>query len=158
MQSVELNGYFSKITESEDLKYLYFGTWGSYGIESIFVDRKNEWIGKTITATFSFDDFSVDVLVGENGILNIPAEATEKVLNRNDPGRIVFSAPLSEDSKIVSTDIFFVVFDHSNDSGDESSITPSLYDQLVFTIDTRVPPSGNVGQILKKRSKWKYLE
>lgn len=152
MQSVELDGYFAKITESKDLKYLYFGTWGSYGIESIAVDRKNEWLGKTITATFSVKDFSIGVLVLEDGTLDIPPEATSKVLNPTSPGRIVFSAPISDDSKIVSTDIYFVVFDHGNINGEESSMTPSQYDQLVSMIDSRVPLSGKVGQFLKKGS------
>lgn len=157
MQSVELDGYFATLTESPDMKYLYFGTWGSYGIEEMLVERKNEWVGKTITATFSHDeDLSIEVVVPEDGNLRIPPEVTSAAYPKNDPGKIVFSAPLSEDSKLVSTDILFVVLDHAPIEGEESDFTPSQYDQILALIGSKIPDGGSVGQVLTKGTDGNY--
>ena len=157
MQSVVLDGYFAELQESPDMKYLYFGTWGSYGIEEIFVEKKNEWVGKTITATFSHDGgLSIEVIVPDGGHLKIPPEVTASDYPKNDPGKIVFSTPLSEDSKLVSTDILFVVLDHAPIDGDESDFTPSQYDQLLSLIESKVPQNGTKGQVLTKGADGNY--
>lgn len=157
MQSIVLDGYFAELQESPDMKYLYFGTWGSYGIEEIFVEKKNEWIGKTITATFSHDEgLSIEVIVPDDGHLRIPPEVTASAYPKNDPGKIVFSTPLSEDSKLVSTDILFVVLDHAPIDGDESDFTPSQYDQLLSLIESKVPQNGTEGQVLTKGADGNY--
>lgn len=157
MQSVVLDGYFAELQESPDMKYLYFGTWGSYGIEEIFVQKENEWTGKIITATFSHaDDLCVEVIVPDDGHLRIPPEATSAAYPKYNPGRIVFSTPLSEDSKLVSTDIRFVVLDHAPVEGDESEFTPSQYDQILSLIESKVPKNGTDGQVLTKGKNGNY--
>ena len=151
MQSVVLDGYFAELQETPDMKYLYFGTWGSYGIEEMLVETKNEWIGKTITATFSHaEDLSIEVIVPSDGHLKIPPEVTSAAYPKNNPGKIVFSTPLSEDSKLVSTDLLFVVLDHAPIEGDESDFTPSQYDQIVSLMESKVPQTGKTGQVLTK--------
>lgn len=58
---------------------LQLGTFDSYGIEKIHVTEDDEWAGLDILAVFHAPDgTATKVVVGANGMLAVPPEATAK--------------------------------------------------------------------------------
>lgn len=67
---------------------LQLGTFDSYGIEKIHVTADDEWAELDILAVFHAPDgTATKVVVGANGMLAVPPEATAK---QAGGGRIVF--------------------------------------------------------------------
>lgn len=81
---------------------LQLGTFDSYGIEKIHVTADDEWAGLEILAVFHAPGgTSTKVVVGADGMLAVPPEATAK---QAGGGRIVF-AGLSENVQRITVDM-----------------------------------------------------
>lgn len=109
------------------------GTADSYGLEQLRVTPGEGWEGLTITATFhppSGDP--VRVLVPEDGLLDVPWEATAST-GRSCRGKIVF-AGVADGVQRISCDLIYTVKLHAPVEGNESSATPELLDQVLAEV------------------------
>ena len=71
LHEVQLKGYSVRPGN------LSFGTFGSYGIEQLHVTLDDTWSGLAVTATFNQPEGEpVERRVPENGLIDVPAEAT----------------------------------------------------------------------------------
>ena len=141
---IKLDGYGAHTTLAEDRPVMLLGTAESYGIEVLHIVPGKDWAELTITATFNASDgSSTDVLMGTDGNIAVPTEATAK----SGSGRIVFTG-VSNGVQRISCDLEYFVVAHSAINGTQSGGTaPSWFEQAV----TRFMPSGGTaGQVLTK--------
>ena len=130
IHTIKLQGYTATDTQSSGK--LFLGSRGSYGIEQLQLIFGKEWQGMTVTATFHPPGTSmhpIRVLVGTDGIINVPPEATART-SLTVPGRIVFSG-LDKGVQLISCDMYYTVADHATVEGAESTATPSLLEQMI---------------------------
>ena len=141
---IKLDGYGAHTTLAEDRPIMLLGTAESYGIETLHVVSGKSWEGLTITATFNAPDgSSTDVLMGTDGNIAVPTEATAK----SGSGRIVF-AGVSNGIQRISCDLEYFVVAHSAINGVQSGGTaPSWFEQAVTRF---MPTGGTAGQVLTK--------
>ena len=143
---IKLDGYGAHTTLAEDRPVMLLGTAESYGIEMLHVAPGKDWAELTITATFNAaDGTSTDVLMGTDGNIAVPTEATAK----SGSGRIVFTG-VSDGIQRISCDLDYFVVAHSGINGTQSGgVAPSWFEQAV----TRFMPTGGIaGQVLTKKS------
>lgn len=160
MKEILLNGYKAeKLTK----KILSLGTWGSYGEEYLKITHDDSWNNMDIFAVFVLPDKTrTRVMVGESGIIQVPAEATSIYLPLNNPGRIVFEG-YGNNVKRLSTEIIYICLDHAPTDGEDTKpITPSEFEQYLEKvqniIDLSVPTEGEINQVLTKTengNEWK---
>lgn len=153
-QKVVLNKY------SASPQNLEFGTYGSYGNETLSFCFKDGWEDATqIIAVFNSNlENPTSVVVSGDGTCKVPHEATASVTS---DGKITIVG-YKKDAKIISLDITFRVRDHSAIDGDEpQEPTPDVFQQYLENVqeilDKAVPPEGTTGYILTKTddgSKW----
>lgn len=108
---------------------LQLGTFDSYGIEKIHVTADDEWAGLDILAVFHAPDgTATKVVVGANGMLAVPPEATAK---QAGGGRIVF-AGLAENVQRITVDMRYSTKPHSDIEGDNPGTpTPDVVQQIL---------------------------
>ena len=108
---------------------LQLGTFDSYGIEKIHVTEDDEWAGLDILAVFHAPDgTATKVVVGANGMLAVPPEATAK---QAGGGRIVF-AGLAENVQRITVDMRYSTKPHSDIEGDNPGTpTPDVVQQIL---------------------------
>ena len=108
---------------------LQLGTFDSYGIEKIHVTADDEWAGLDILAVFHAPDgTATKVVVGANGMLAVPPEATTK---QAGGGRIVF-AGLAENVQRITVDMRYSTKPHSDIKGDNPGTpTPDVVQQIL---------------------------
>jgi hypothetical protein len=108
---------------------LQLGTFDSYGIEKIHVTADDEWAGLEILAVFHAPGgTSTKVVVGADGMLAVPPEATAK---QAGGGRIVF-AGLSENVQRITVDMRYSTKPHSDIDGDNPGTpTPDVVQQIL---------------------------
>ena len=108
---------------------LQLGTFDSYGIEKIHVTADDEWAGLDILAVFHAPDgTATKVVVGANGMLAVPPEATAK---QAGGGRIVF-AGLAENVQRITVDMRYSTKPHSDIKGDNPGMpTPDVVQQIL---------------------------
>lgn len=108
---------------------LQLGTFDSYGIEKIHVTTDDEWAGLDILAVFHAPDgTATKVVVGADGMLAVPPEATAK---QAGGGRIVF-AGLAENVQRITVDIRYSTKPHSDIEGDNPGTpTPDVVQQIL---------------------------
>lgn len=108
---------------------LQLGTFDSYGIEKIHVTADDEWAGLDILAVFHAPDgTATKVVVGANGMLAVPPEATAK---QAGGGRIVF-AGLAENVQRITVDMRYSTKPHSDIKGDNPGTpTPDVVQQIL---------------------------
>ena len=108
---------------------LQLGTFDSYGIEKIHVTADDEWAGLDILAVFHAPDgTATKVVVGANGMLAVPPEATAK---QAGVGRIVFVG-LAENVQRITVDIGYNIKPHSDIEGDNPGMpTPDVVQQIL---------------------------
>lgn len=106
-----------------------FDSYGSYGIEKIHVTADDEWAGLDILAVFHAPDgTATKVVVGANGMLAVPPEATAK---QAGGGRIVF-AGLAENVQRITVDMRYSTKPHSDIKGDNPGMpTPDVVQQIL---------------------------
>lgn len=141
---IKLDGYGAHTTLAEDRPIMLLGTAESYGIETLHVVSGKSWEGLTITATFNASDgSSTDVLMGTDGNIAVPTEATAK----SGSGKIVFTG-VSNGIQRISCDLEYFVVAHSAINGVQSGGTaPSWFEQAVTRF---MPAGGTAGQVLTK--------
>ena len=141
---IKLDGYGAHTTLAEDRPIMLLGTAESYGIEMLHVVSGKSWEGLTVTATFNAPDgTSTDVLMGTDGNIAVPTEATAK----SGSGRIVFTG-VSNGIQRISCDLEYFVVAHSAINGAQSGGTaPSWFEQAATRF---MPAGGTAGQVLTK--------
>lgn len=115
---------------------LQLGTFDSYGIEKIHVTADDEWAGLEILAVFHAPGgTSTKVVVGADGMLAVPPEATAK---QAGGGRIVF-AGLSENVQRITVDMRYSTKPHSDIEGDNPGTpTPDVVQQILANSNNAV--------------------
>ena len=115
---------------------LQLGTFDSYGIEKIHVTADDEWAGLEILAVFHAPGgTSTKVVVGADGMLAVPPEATAK---QAGGGRIVF-AGLSENVQRITVDMRYSTKPHSDIYGDNPGTpTPDVVQQILANSNNAV--------------------
>lgn len=115
---------------------LQLGTFDSYGIEKIHVTADDEWAGLDILAVFHAPDgTATKVVVGANGMLAVPPEATAK---QAGVGRIVFVG-LTENVQRITVDMGYNIKPHSDIEGDNPGTpTPDVVQQILANSNNAV--------------------
>lgn len=143
---IKLDGYGAHTTLAEDRPVMLLGTAESYGIEMLHIAPGKDWAELTITATFNAaDGTSTDILMGTDGNIAVPTEATAK----SGSGRIVFTG-VSNGIQRISCDLDYFVVAHSAINGAQSGGTaPSWFEQAARRF---MPLGGTTGQVLTKKT------
>lgn len=130
LHEVVLQGYNVKPAS------LQLGTFDSYGIEEIHVTADDEWAGLGILAVFHAPNGTAKkVVVGADGMLNVPPEATAK---QAGVGRIVFVG-LAENVQRITVDMGYNIKPHSDIEGDNPGTpTPDVVQQILANSNNAV--------------------
>lgn len=148
MHEIVLNGYTA---HNSNNKHLIFGTAESYGIEKIHITPGPGWEDLLIKVVFHPPSSpAVAVLVGEDGVIDVPPEATAVSASEYNPGVIVFSG-VSEGVQRISANLTYTVMCHAPIDGAESEPTPSQWEQLVAQYQSKVDKhqgTENAGKVL----------
>lgn len=148
--NIVLKGYGAYLPTTPS-KLLCLGTAESYGIEQIHITPGADWENLLIKATFhppSGD--SVVVVLGEDGIIDVPPEATAVAAGEYNPGLIVFSG-VSDGVQRISANLAYTVIGHAPVEGKDSTPTPSQWEQLAEQYQSKVDKrqgSENAGKVL----------
>lgn len=115
---------------------LQLGTFDSYGIEKIHVTADDEWAGLDILGVFHAPDgTATKVVVGADGMLAVPPEATAK---QAGVGRIVFVG-LAENVQRITVDMGYSTKPHSDIEGDNPGTpTPDVVQQILANSNNAV--------------------
>lgn len=130
---------------------LVLGTWASYGIEQLQLSYGEGWQGRVVYASYMppYATEPTKVLVGEDGIVAVPPEATASA----GFGTVTIVGT-DEASQLISVDVPYMVMSHSPVDGNESAPTPDKWEQYIAQVqsivDKAVPPDGTVGYVLTK--------
>lgn len=130
MTEITLSGY----TASHNGRTLKLGTWDSHGVEQFKIIPGDGWDGLTITATFVTPQYRKRVLVPDDGIIDVPSEATAMPLTMKSPGKIVFSG-VTDGVQRITGNVNFTVDDHEEIEGSEPQPTPSEWEQFVARVE-----------------------
>ena len=123
LHEVQLKGYSVRPGN------LSLGTFDSYGIEQLHVTADDSWDGLDILAVFHAPNGDAKkVVVGADGMLNVPPEATAKQAGN---GRIVFVG-LAESVQRITVDMGYSTKTHSDIEGDNPGVpTPDVVQQIL---------------------------
>nr|DAN11490.1 MAG TPA: hypothetical protein [Caudoviricetes sp.] len=123
LHEVQLKGYSVRPGN------LSLGTFDSYGIEQLHVTADDSWDGLDILAVFHAPNGDAKkVVVGADGMLNVPPEATAKQAGN---GRIVFVG-LAENVQRITVDMGYNTKTHSDIEGDNPGVpTPDVVQQIL---------------------------
>ena len=100
LHEVQLKGYSVRPGN------LSLGTFDSYGIEQLHVTLDDTWSGLAVTATFNPPDGEpVEIRVPENGLIDVPAEATDN----EGTGTIVYCGVANGAQRISKTQGYSVI-------------------------------------------------
>jgi hypothetical protein len=130
LHEVQLKGYSVRPGN------LSLGTFDSYGIEQLHVTADDSWDGLDILAVFHAPDgTATKVVVGADGMLAVPPEATAK---QAGVGRIVFVG-LAENVQRITVDIGYNIKPHSDIEGDNPGTpTPDVVQQILANSNNAV--------------------
>lgn len=123
LHEVQLKGYSVRPGN------LSLGTFDSYGIEQLHVTADDSWDRLDILAVFHAPNGDAKkVVVGADGMLNVPPEATAKQAGN---GRIVFVG-LAENVQRITVDMGYNIKTHSDIEGDNPGVpTPDVVQQIL---------------------------
>lgn len=130
LHEVQLKGYSVRPGN------LSLGTFDSYGIEQLHVTADDSWDGLDILAVFHAPNGDAKkVVVGADGMLNVPPEATAKQAGN---GRIVFVG-LAENVQRITVDMGYNIKPHSDIEGDNPGVpTPDVVQQILANSNNAV--------------------
>lgn len=108
---------------------LVLGTWDSYGTEQLLLRHGPEWEGLAIDATFHNvpNDEGVTVLADTDGLVPVPPEAC---MRASKCATITFRG-VQDGVQRISCNLPYVVLDHAQVPGANSTATPSEYAQAL---------------------------
>ena len=111
---------------ADRIRRFSLGTKDSYGIEQLRIVPGEGWDGLTITATFHPPEGeAVQVLVPADGLIDVPPEATRSGSELPIKyGKIVF-AGVADGVQRISCNLPYMVLDHAQVPGANSTATPS---------------------------------
>jgi len=100
LHEVQLKGYSVRPSN------LSLGTFDSYGIEQLHITLDDTWSGLAVTATFNPPEGEpVEIRVPENGLIDVPAEATAN----EGTGTIVYCGVANGVQRISKTQGYSVI-------------------------------------------------
>lgn len=131
IHEIYLSGYTATVIDPP----LTLGTYDSYGNETIRVSHSSLWDGLAITATFHpAGGSAVEVLVGADGIVTVPHEATEGKYSASGKGSVVFCGTASN-RRTISCSATYNVSDHASVGGANSDApTQDKWQQFVAEV------------------------
>lgn len=148
MYEIVLNGYTAQHSSN---RCLSLGTAESYGIEKIHITAGPGWEDMLIKAVFHPPSGeAVTALIGEDGIIEVPPEATAVSAGEYNPGVIVFSG-VADGVQRISANLAYTVIGHAPVEGKDSTPTPSQWEQLAAQYQSKVDKqqgSENAGKVL----------
>ena len=117
LHEVQLKGYSVRSGN------LSLGTYDSYGIEQLHVTLDDTWSGLAIDATFhnTPNDKGVTMLVDTDGLVTVPPEAC---MRASKYATITFRG-VQDGVQRISCNLPYVVLDHAQVPGANSTATPS---------------------------------
>lgn len=122
-----LTQYYAKWDSGK--KYEFFGTYDSYGIETLEVASDEAWEGLTIAVSFSVGDMVITVPL-HDGVVEIPHEAISLPCPYTNPGKITFIGAKSGTQRI-SFDLGYVVASHEKICIEDPQPTPSIWESFL---------------------------
>lgn len=148
MHEIVLNGYTAQHSSN---RCLSLGTAESYGIEKIHITAGPGWEDMLIKAVFHPPSGgAVVVLLGVDGVIDVPPEATAVAAGEYNPGVIVFSG-VADGVQRISANLAYTVIGHASVDGKDSEPTPSQWEQLAAAYQSKVDKqqgSENAGKVL----------
>lgn len=113
---------------------LVLGTWDSYGTEQLLLHHGPEWDGLAIDATFHNvpNDEGVTVLADTDGLVTVPPEAC---MRASKYATITFRG-VQDGVQRISCNLPYVVLDHAQVPGANSTATPSENAQALAQMQT----------------------
>lgn len=113
---------------------LVLGTWDSYGTEQLLLRPGPEWEGLTIDATFHNvpNDNGVTVLADTDGLVPVPPEAC---MRASKYATITFRG-VQDGVQRISCSLPYMVLDHAQVPGANSTATPSEHAQALAQMQT----------------------
>lgn len=148
MHEIVLNGYTA---HNSNGRFLHFGTAESYGIEKIHITVGPGWEDMLIKAVFHPPSGeAVTALIGEDGVIDVPPEATAVAAGEYNPGLVVFSG-VADGVRRASADIAYAVLGHAPVDGKGSEPTPSQWAQLAAAYQSKLDKQQgieNAGKVL----------
>lgn len=148
--TIVLNQYTASIKDSPK-SYLDFGTYDSFGRESITVEPGDGWEGLTIFVTFISPKKVKKTILLEGATMQVPKAATAGCCGY---GAIVF-AGYANDECIITCDVPYHLSHHSNIELDEDyNEDPKLLEQIMAIADflRNLAVGGKKGQVFTKLS------
>lgn len=122
---IDLAGYYPRPRGNN---ILYLGTAGSHGNEQLQVTLGEGW--EDLTVQVIFHPSKVAVQLPEDGLLDVPWEATVKPLTAIQ-GRIVFQG-FNQERLVNTIDLAYTVARHSSTEGrDEEPYTPGIVEEVL---------------------------
>lgn len=148
MHEIVLNGYTAQHSSN---RCLSLGTAESYGIEKIHITAGPGWEDMVIKVVFHPPSGeAVTALIGEDGIIAVPPEATSVPAGEYNPGVIVFSG-VADGVQRISANLAYTVISHAPVEGKDSTPTPSQWEQLAAQYQSKLDKrqgSENAGKVL----------
>lgn len=127
IHEIEIQGYLPSQNG------LFLGTAGSYGNEKIHLTLSPDWEGMAVTAAFVTEFYAVSVVVGSDGMVDVPAEATARETGQ---GLLVIKGVRS-DARQYTVNISYFVADHAKVDGiTPASPTPTEMEQVLLAATT----------------------
>lgn len=127
VHEITLTSY--RATYSGPRGMLSLGTWGSYGREQLHISTDDSWAGLVVTAHFATRAGVTPVLVGKDGLVDVPPEATASP----GMGNIVIDGT-ADGQRIYSVNVPYIVLDHADVDGAEPPPTPDKWEQYVAQV------------------------
>ncbi|MCI7325239.1 hypothetical protein MR657_07470 [bacterium] len=119
----------------------------SYGIYRLHITADEAWQGLAIAATFDCGGSPVTVVPAEDGLLDVPAEATASANTSCHPGSITFWGSNSNgDVRRVSARLLYRVYPTGSITGGNAiPPTPEVAEQLLARLDGKLDTPANTG-------------
>lgn len=117
----------------------------SYGIYRLHITADEAWQGLAIAATFDCGGSPVTVVPAEDGLLDVPAEATASANTSCHPGSITFWGSNGDVRRVSARLLYRVYPTGSITGGNAIPPTPEVAEQLLARLDGKLDTPANTG-------------
>lgn len=117
----------------------------SYGIYRLHITADEAWQGLAIAATFDCGGSPVTVFPAEDGLLDVPAEATASANTSCHPGSITFWGSNGDVRRVSARLLYRVYPTGSITGGNAIPPTPEVAEQLLARLDGKLDTPANTG-------------